>query len=49
MAFTGLYEIVPGFIFSCIAIYVVSIMDKEPSKEITDKYDEADALCAQKN
>src|SRR5574344_743835 len=49
MAFTGLYEIVPGFILSCIAIYVVSIMDKEPDKDITDKYDEAAAMCAQKD
>ena len=49
MAFTGLYEIVPGFILSCIAIYVVSILDKEPAKDITDKYDEAAALCAQKD
>jgi sodium/proline symporter len=49
MAFTGLYEIVPGFILSCIAIYVVSILDKEPSKDITDKYDEAAALYAQKD
>lgn len=36
-----LYEIVPGFLFSLIAIYIVSLLDKEPSKEITDDYDEA--------
>lgn len=39
LALFGLYEIVPGFIFSLIAIYVVSKMDKEPSKEITDVFD----------
>ena len=38
-AFLGLYEIVPGFIFSLIAIYAVSMMDKEPDKEITDIFD----------
>ena len=36
-AFFGLYEIIPGFILALIAIYVVSLMDKAPSKEITDK------------
>ncbi len=35
----GLYEIVPGFLFSTIAIIVVSLLDKEPSKEITDEFD----------
>lgn len=39
LALFGLYEIVPGFIFSLIAIYVVSLMDKAPSKEITDVFD----------
>jgi sodium/proline symporter len=47
MAFTNLYEIIPGFIFSAIAIYVVSIMDKEPPKAVTDKFDEAETLCQQ--
>ncbi|WP_288947576.1 sodium/proline symporter PutP [uncultured Megasphaera sp.] len=37
----GLYEIVPGFIFSLIAIYVVSKMDKEPSPEMLKEFDEA--------
>lgn len=35
----GLYEIVPGFIFSTIAIYLVSKFDKEPEKEILDTFD----------
>jgi len=38
-AFLGLYEIVPGFLFSCLAIYLVSILDKEPDKAITDMFD----------
>ncbi len=48
-AFTNLYEIVPGFLLSTLAIYVVSIMDKEPSKEITDDFDKALAMCQQKD
>ena len=39
LALFGLYEIIPGFLFSLIAIYVVSLMDKEPGKEITDVFD----------
>ena len=35
----GLYEIVPGFIFALIAIYVVSKLDAEPSKEILKTFD----------
>lgn len=42
LALFGLYEIIPGFILSLIAIYVVSLMDKEPSKEITDMFDSVD-------
>ena len=42
LALLGLYEIVPGFIFSLIAIYIVSLMDKEPSKELTDTFDAVD-------
>ena len=38
-ALFGLYEIVPGFIFSLITIYVVSLIDKEPEKSITDVFD----------
>ena len=34
-----LYEIVPGFILSSIAIVIASKLDKEPSKEITDTFD----------
>ena len=35
----SLYEIVPGFILSAIVIYIVSKLDKEPSKEIQDEFD----------
>ncbi len=39
LALFGLYEIVPGFILSCIAIYVVSLLDAPPSKEILDEFE----------
>lgn len=35
----SLYEIVPGFIFAWVAILVVSLLGKEPSKEIQDEFD----------
>lgn len=38
-ASTGLYEIIPGFIASLIVAIVVSLIDKAPSKEITDLFD----------
>ncbi len=34
-----LYEIVPGFLFSAIAIIMVSLLDKLPSKEISEEFD----------
>ena len=39
LALFGLYEIIPGFFFGLLAIYIVSLLDKEPSKEITDLFD----------
>jgi len=39
-ALFDLYEIVPGFIFSCIAIYIVSMSDVMPSQEILDEFEE---------
>ncbi len=33
-AWLGLYEIVPGFIFASIAIYVVSLLTEEPDEEM---------------
>lgn len=35
----GLYEIVPGFIFALIAIFLVSKFDDEPDREILDTFD----------
>lgn len=40
---TGIYEIIPGFAVSMIAAVVVTLIDKEPSKEITDIFDKATA------
>ncbi len=40
---TGLYEMVPGVILSIIAAVAVTLLDKAPSKEITDIYDAATA------
>ena len=46
-AFAGtwldIYELLPAFIFACIAIVVVSLLTKAPEKEITDIYDELKA------
>ena len=35
----NLYELAPGFVFAFIAIVVVSLITKKPSKEITDEFD----------
>ena len=40
---TGIYEIIPGFIVSMIAAVVTTLIDKEPSKEVTDIFDAATA------
>ncbi len=40
--FLGLYEIIPGFIFALIAIYVVSLMSKPPAKSLVDTFDRVD-------
>ena len=42
--FLGLYEIVPGFLFSSIAIYVVSILDKLPPRPVLKDYKEAEKM-----
>ena len=39
LALFGLYEIVPGFFFALIAIYIVSKFDAEPDKEILETFD----------
>ena len=38
---TGVYEIVPGFIVGFVAAIIVSLIDKEPSKEVYELYDKA--------
>lgn len=38
-AYTGLYEIIPGFIVSCIAIFIVSLLDKKPSDSIIKDFE----------
>ena len=42
-AYTGIYEIVPGFIISALAIYVVSLLDKKPDASIVKDFDVAEA------
>lgn len=39
-AWFGLYEIVPGFLFSLVAIYIASIFDKKPSTSMQNHFDE---------
>ena len=36
---TGLYEIIPGFLCGLVASVVVSLLTKEPDKEVTDIFD----------
>jgi len=38
----GLYEIIPGFLFASIAIYIVSLMGKEPAASIQQRFEAAD-------
>ena len=38
-ALFGLYEIVPGFILGLLAIYIVSKLDAEPSRAVTELFD----------
>ncbi|MDV2470021.1 sodium/proline symporter PutP [Acinetobacter chinensis] len=42
--YTGIYEIIPGFIGSLIAIIVVSLSGKAPGKDVTERFEEADRL-----
>lgn len=41
---TGLYEIIPGFICGAIAAIVVSLIDKEPSDEVKQLFEEGKKL-----
>ena len=38
-AYTGLYEIIPGFAVSCLAIFIVSLLDKQPSASIIKDFE----------
>lgn len=38
----GLYEIIPGFLFSGLAIVVFSLLDKAPSKAMLERFDDAE-------
>lgn len=38
---TGLYEIIPGFIACLVVAVVVSLLDKEPSKEVMELFESA--------
>ena len=42
---TGIYELIPGFIVSMLAAVVVTLLDKAPTKEVTDIFDAATAPC----
>lgn len=39
----GLYEIIPGFILGSLAIVVVSLMGRQPSATVTERFDQAEA------
>ena len=38
-ALWGLYEIIPGFLFASLAIFVVSKLDRAPAPELTAVFD----------
>ena len=40
----GLYEIVPGFVLATLSIIVVSLIDREPTAEVTARFDQANEL-----
>ena len=40
---TGIYEMIPGVIVGFICCVTATLLDKEPSKEVTDIYDAATA------
>ncbi len=42
----GIYELLPAFIFSCLAIVVVSLLTKKPSSDIEDEFELAKTEAA---
>ena len=45
LAFTGIYELLPAFVLSGVAIVVVSLLDKKPSKSIEEIFDASVAMA----
>ena len=43
-ASTGLYEIVPGFILATLAIIVVSLISKAPTRDMLERFEQADEI-----
>ena len=41
------YELLPAFVISCVAIVIVSLLTKAPSKEITDEFELVKAKMAE--
>lgn len=39
-----IYELLPAFVFSCIAIVAVSLLTPSPAKEICDEFDQVKAM-----
>lgn len=37
----GIYELLPAFVISCLFIVIVSLMTKQPSKEMQEEFDQA--------
>jgi len=35
----GIYELLPAFLLSCLAIFVVSKLTREPEQEVLDEFD----------
>ena len=40
----NIYELLPAFILSALAIVIVSLVTKEPDKEVTDTFDQVAAM-----
>ena len=42
---TGIYELLPGFIVGILAGVIVSLIDKKPSEEVEQLFDDALKMC----
>ena len=45
----SIYELLPAFFISCIAIVCVSLATKAPEEEVTDVFDQVGAAMKEKN